>query len=132
MEIALYLNHVIQLGRILISTLPFVSIYKSHLYLSVVCPLFPTCSTLHNLLYQQFHSKPKEILKPSEERQMEMRLIPKKTNDKLQHLVMCNVREQCSYKCLINERSAVATIQVSCLIDSYMLMSKSMQTFPHS
>ena len=62
-EIALYLNHIIQVGRILISTLTFVSVYKSHLYLPILCPLFSKFSTQHNLLDQQFYSKPKEIPK---------------------------------------------------------------------
>lgn len=73
MEIALYLNHILQLGRILISTLPSVSMYKSHLYLSLLCPLFSKCSTLCNLLYQQFYYKPRVIQKRSGERQMEIR-----------------------------------------------------------
>lgn len=71
-EIALYLNHIIQVRRILISTPLFVSIYKSHLYLSILRSLFSKFSTLHNLLYQQFRSKPKEIRKAFGEGQVKI------------------------------------------------------------
>lgn len=83
MEIVLYLNHIIQLGKFLISTLSFVSIYKSHLYLSILGPLFSKFSTLHDLLDQQFYSKPREISKFSGDRHMKIRYFPTTLNNKL-------------------------------------------------
>lgn len=62
MEIALFLNHTLQLRRILISSLPFVSHYKSHwdrcLLPSIFWAFKPLKSTLSVALLQaQTHSK---------------------------------------------------------------------------